>query len=441
MAGSERPQRRCLYVDFSNFHTVEGGEMVVGGIWRLVLQVVERLAECSPTDVELKFVHYRPSDGQFYKLDPAFFHRGEPYSVAEVERKLGPLPPRPLNREKYRGRPIRGIYRRADYALKRGLYKLRSRRRGGTALGASITFRTGDRYLYMGPGWEAPELMMALECEARRGLEPVFVIYDLIPLVVPTDYSSMHAGLFRKWLNYIASFASRYIAISENTRRDLLAYLTEAGLPVPPIDVTPLAHEFSAPHAQPIRPEIQAVGHSDYVLYVGSLAGRKNGLKLIEVWDRLSHELEEKAVPKLVLAGNQKRAGELLRQAIGNSSQLARKIVVVDRPNDAELAELYRNCLFTVFPSAYEGWGLPVGESLWFGKLCVASKTSAIPEVGGDLVDYIDPEDLDSMYAGIRRPIVDELYWQSRRDGLATAAAGLRKWKRTAEAIAVGAVS
>ncbi|MDE2116240.1 MAG: hypothetical protein KGJ29_15415, partial [Hyphomicrobiales bacterium] len=55
------------------------------------------------------------------------------------------------------------------------------------------------------------------------------------------------------------------------------------------------------------------------------------------------------------------------------------------------LSYLYEHCLFTVYPSIVEGWGLPIGESLAHGKLCIASNTSSMPEVGGEFVQYLDP--------------------------------------------------
>jgi glycosyltransferase involved in cell wall biosynthesis len=58
---------------------------------------------------------------------------------------------------------------------------------------------------------------------------------------------------------------------------------------------------------------------------------------------------------------------------------------------DVELDLLYRKCLLTMFPSFAEGWGLPVGESLAYGKISIASRAGAIPEVGGELSDYINP--------------------------------------------------
>jgi hypothetical protein len=89
------------------------------------------------------------------------------------------------------------------------------------------------------------------------------------------------------------------------------------------------------------------------------------------------------------------------------SGYLGGRIRVLHDLTDAELATLYRGCLFTLFPSFVEGWGLPVGESLSYGKPCIASDASAIPEVGGALVDYLDPHNLRSGVAAVRRFLQD----------------------------------
>jgi glycosyltransferase involved in cell wall biosynthesis len=61
--------------------------------------------------------------------------------------------------------------------------------------------------------------------------------------------------------------------------------------------------------------------------------------------------------------------------------------------SDAQLDWLYTHCMFTVYPSVYEGWGLPVAESLAYGKLCISSNTSSMPEIAGDLIEYFSPYD------------------------------------------------
>jgi hypothetical protein len=86
----------------------------------------------------------------------------------------------------------------------------------------------------------------------------------------------------------------------------------------------------------------------------------------------------------------------------------------VQHLSDAELNAVYAGSLFTLFPSFVEGWGLPVGESLSHGRPCIASGASSIPEAGGPFVDYIDPHDLESGVAALRRMILDEGYRAAR---------------------------
>src|SRR5258708_4019020 len=76
---------------------------------------------------------------------------------------------------------------------------------------------------------------------------------------------------------------------------------------------------------------------------------------------------------------------------------------------------LYGGCLFTLFPSFYEGWGLPVMESHAFGRPCIISKTTSLPEAGGSLARYIDPDNTTDAYQVIRETIQDQ--------------AGLREWR------------
>jgi glycosyltransferase involved in cell wall biosynthesis len=95
--------------------------------------------------------------------------------------------------------------------------------------------------------------------------------------------------------------------------------------------------------------------------------------------------------------------------------------------SDAELQQAYRSCLFTVFPSLSEGWGLPIAESLAHGKFCVASNRTSIPEAGGDLVDYFDPLNEDDALAKIERPLIDPGYLAAREAQL-RAEYRLRTW-------------
>jgi hypothetical protein len=92
---------------------------------------------------------------------------------------------------------------------------------------------------------------------------------------------------------------------------------------------------------------------------------------------------------------------------IEKDPMVAGRIAIVDDASDRDLAWLYGNCRFTVYPSFYEGWGLPVAESLAYGKYCIASSTSSLPEVGQGLIKHIDPLDFVAWYDEVEGLISD----------------------------------
>jgi glycosyltransferase involved in cell wall biosynthesis len=142
-------------------------------------------------------------------------------------------------------------------------------------------------------------------------------------------------------------------------------------------------------------------------------------------------------VPSLVFAG---RVGwlvdDLMRQ-ISNTNNLDGKLILVENPTDAELVQLYKGCLFTLCPSFYEGWGLPVTESLALGKPCLISNLTSLPEAGGTLARSFDPDNLHDAYAAIRGVIDD-------RPGLAAWEAQVKRefkpvpWSATVDALLAG---
>jgi len=110
------------------------------------------------------------------------------------------------------------------------------------------------------------------------------------------------------------------------------------------------------------------------------------------------------------------------------------KILLMPGLSEPELRKAYGSCLFTVFPSLSEGWGLPVAESLVHGKLCVASNRTSIPEVGGDLIDYFDPSDEEDALAKIERVLLDPGYLAAREARL-KAEYRPRSWADCAQAL------
>jgi glycosyltransferase involved in cell wall biosynthesis len=116
-----------------------------------------------------------------------------------------------------------------------------------------------------------------------------------------------------------------------------------------------------------------------YALFVSTIEARKNHLLLFRVWRRMLDDMPRDSVPTLVFAGRVGWLVDDLMKQLENTDYLDRKICLIEDVSDAELASLYRGCRFTLFPSLYEGWGLPVTESLAFGKPCLVARNSSLP--------------------------------------------------------------
>ena len=150
------------------------------------------------------------------------------------------------------------------------------------------------------------------------------------------------------------------------------------------------------------------------MLFVSTIEIRKNHRLLVRVWRRLLERHGADVIPVLVFAGQIGWSVDGLLAELAASGYLDGKIELMLNLPDTELCRAYRSCLFTIFPSFCEGWGLPIAESLAQGKLCVASNRTSIPEVGGDFVDYFDPSDDDDALAKIERLLLDPGYLAAR---------------------------
>ena len=183
-------------------------------------------------------------------------------------------------------------------------------------------------------------------------------------------------------------------SISASTAADVEAYAAENGLAlrsrVRPVAIGSGFSPASVPGEAPVA-GLPAPG--SYVLSVSTIEPRKNHILLFRVWQRLLKTMDPATVPSLVLAG---RAGWMVAdfmQMLRNTDNLGGRIILLPQLDDRALAALYRGCLFTVYPSFYEGWGLPVTESLAFGRPCIISNATSLPEAGGHLARYFDPEE------------------------------------------------
>jgi len=274
-------------------------------------------------------------------------------------------------------------------------------------------FEDNDHIVMIGTNWNTSAFEKRARQHSKRGGRVSQVIYDLIPYRYPQYCIDSLTKKFNIFLNRSRSFASQYICISEATRNDLLDYLSDFNSDMP-VKSWPLAHEFEGYERnekclESLQPERLKKIQRPFVLCVGTIEVRKNGVALLKVWQRLLKELGDKT-PQLVFAGKYGWKIEAFKKLLQEDLSLQQAVTIIPQATDADLAVLYQNCLFFVYPSLVEGWGLPVGEAAWFGKYSVVSSSSSLPEVCGDLVDYVAPENIDGWLDSIKRAVLEKEY-------------------------------
>ena len=269
---------------------------------------------------------------------------------------------------------------------------------------------SGDLYMIVGAFWEFEANPAWLGGMKQRGVIIGAYIYDLIPITHAHYCMAALTNAFTAAFADTSRLLDFALTISEFVAKQVTDYVTLHEIAPFPIKAVPLAHELRfeseiAAQDLPVSSALDVVEDRPFVLCVCTIEARKNHIYLFYIWQRLIEA--GLPVPDLVFVGREGwRVQDLLGQ-IAASGNLGGRLHIMHGLSDADLSALYDRCLFTVFPSFVEGWGLPVGESLAHGKICVASSTTSIPEVGGDLNIYIDPFNLESGYQAIRELIVD----------------------------------
>jgi glycosyltransferase involved in cell wall biosynthesis len=288
---------------------------------------------------------------------------------------------------------------------------------------AVVTPVAGDTLLIPGAFWiyQRYDLLNSLR---GRGVRVTVFIHDLIQVTHPEFVEPAATTVFRRSLADVVCVSSYLMTNSKFVADEVKYYLKQRmnfALPVTPITLATALVENSVDsvNAADVHPEYHDIAREEYVLCVGTIEVRKNHFYLIKLWERLIAEYPG-AIPNLVFVGKWGWEIDDLRRHLAKSDDLGGRLFIFNGISDTDLSFLYKNCLFTIYPSFAEGWGLPVGESLGYGKPCVASKVTAIPEVGGELCRYIDPFDVDDGYRVVSEILAD-------REGLAAWAATIRK--------------
>ncbi len=254
----------------------------------------------------------------------------------------------------------------------------------------------------------------------RRPVDALFVPSHVTPFIHPRktfvtvhglEYEKMPEAysflgrLYMRWsIKFSCRWATRIIAVSENTKKDLVALYK---IPAEKIEVVyeGVSEKFQIPNSKLQINSKFKIQNSKFFLFIGRLENRKNIVGMIRAFRILK---ERYNLPhKLVLAGKfgygEKEIHEELR-----AGKYIEDIVFLGFISDEEKRTIIEKAEVFLFPTFYEGFGLPILEAQALGVPVVASNTSSLPEVGGESVSYCDPSEPISIAEAIMSIIGDE---------------------------------
>ncbi|HCW93690.1 MAG TPA: hypothetical protein DHM44_08400 [Flexistipes sinusarabici] len=169
-----------------------------------------------------------------------------------------------------------------------------------------------------------------------------------------------------------------------------------------------------------------------YIVFVGTLEPRKNLKRLLKAYSLLEDSVKNDY--KLVIAGAGGWCGVKLSDIVSQLN-LDKNVIITGQLGDGMLASIYANAYFLVFPSLYEGFGIPIVEAMSFGVPVLTSEVSSMPEVAGDSAIFVDPFDEYPIYKGILELIENKMLYEKLAAG-AVESASVFSWQKSANKLA-----
>ena len=244
-------------------------------------------------------------------------------------------------------------------------------------LRGAILFNTG--HMGLGDGRYAEGLR-------RRGVRPVFMVHDLIPITHPEYCRAGEMEKHGKRMRNVLSMAHGIIANSADTLFHLTAFADAQGRRLPPAVVAPLAPGATAAPAG-ARPMAEP-----YFVVLSTIEPRKNHLMLLQLWRRMA-QTRGAGAPRLVIIGQRGWECENVVDMLERCAPLQGLVFEYSRCSDAELATFLHHAEALLFPSFVEGYGMPLIEALAAGVPVIASDLAVFREFAADIPEYADPLD------------------------------------------------
>ncbi len=288
-----------------------------------------------------------------------------------------------------------------QFFLNSPMFSVQMPRRGSRAYwrswGMKKALRKHKIQLYHGLSHEIPIGMQ------QTGIKSVVTIHDLVFKHYPQQYSFFDRQIYDFKFKYACQNADQIIAISESTRQDIIKFYN-----IPPEKIEVIyqsCHERFMQERSPKTIEATLKRYKlprDYFFHVGSIIERKNLLGIVQALELLPPDLR---LPLVVLG-----EGKAYKQHV--LDYIARKgledRVIFLKADFDDMPALYQQAKVFLYPSFYEGFGIPVLEALFSRTPVITSNVSSLPEAGGPHAYLVDPAQPEAIAKGIRQILTDE---------------------------------
>lgn len=410
---SKKTRQKCLLFDITDLIQYMREWRVPTGIQRVQINVIYYAITTFTDLTRYQIIHFDQTTGSWIPLTEELF--------LELHRAAGSASD--LNEE--------------DFAniLKRAQARQISEERFDALL------RDNDVTLVnLGTSWWIENYFLKIRhLRCKYAIRYVPMIHDVIPLKTPEHCAQRLVEDFSQWFSTLVFEIDGAVTNSSWSAMDIRHLANEVrpniDLPVFPISLNCNMQRqvfYQDGFANPVAMQYILPTGSVFVLFVGTLESRKNHLLLFKAWDLLLQKYDPAKLPTLICLG---KAGWLFDEAaefLRARPALNEKIMLISSVTDDALESLYRQSMFTIFNSFYEGWGLPVTESLSFGTLPLVACNTSLAEAGGRAAVYFRDNDLDDLICKLEMLVFDD----AKRQELQREASGnakLRDWQAIAK--------
>ena len=243
----------------------------------------------------------------------------------------------------------------------------------------------------------------------KSGIKSIVTIHDLIFKIYPKTYNYFDTKIYDFKFKYACKNADKVLAISESTKRDIIEFYN---VPSERIEVVYQACNpifYTLQNAEQIDEHLKEYNLPDrFMLYVGSVIERKNVLTIVKAQEQIN---TSNRIP-LVIVGKGGVYKKQVEQYIRDKNLCEYFIWLDNLENDKHLQALYQKAQLFIYPSIYEGFGIPVVEALLSKTPVITSNVSSLPEAAGPNSICIDPQDENLMKESIERILSNDILRQ-----------------------------